>query len=99
MRIRIDPKVALVAFAAAAAYFALARLGLHLASVSPSASPVWPATGFAVAAVSLWGRGALIGVAIGAFFANLISAAPASSAPGIMAGNALEAWVGAWLLS
>ena len=29
-------------------YFWLVKLGLTLASINPSASPVWPATGFAL---------------------------------------------------
>src|SRR5215207_5885873 len=36
-------------------YFALAKGGLALASISPSATPIWPPTGFALAAVLLWG--------------------------------------------
>ncbi len=38
-----------------ATYFVLAKLGLELASVNPSATPIWPPTGFALAAVLLWG--------------------------------------------
>lgn len=36
-------------------YFVLAKLGLQLASVNPSASPIWPPTGLALAAVLLGG--------------------------------------------
>ena len=35
------------------AYFALAYLGLRLASINPSATPIWPPTGLAMAAI-LW---------------------------------------------
>lgn len=37
------------------AYFIFARLGLGLASINPSATPIWPPTGLAIAAVLLWG--------------------------------------------
>jgi hypothetical protein len=33
----------------ALAYFVLAKLGLRLASVNPSATPIWPPTGIALA--------------------------------------------------
>ena len=36
-----------------ASYFVLAKLGLRLASINPSASPIWPPTGLALAAVLL----------------------------------------------
>src|SRR5258708_37153941 len=36
-------------------YFALAKGGLALASIHPSATPIWPPTGVALAAVLLWG--------------------------------------------
>ncbi len=41
--------------AIAAGYFVLAKLGLALASLHPSASPIWPPTGFALAVVLLRG--------------------------------------------
>ena len=40
----------------ALAYFVLAKLGLRLASINPSATPIWPPTGIALAAVLLWGQ-------------------------------------------
>ena len=41
--------------AIALAYFILAKVGLALASLHPSASPIWPPTGFALAIVLLRG--------------------------------------------
>ena len=41
--------------AVGAVYFVLAKIGLTLASINSSASPIWPATGFALAAVLMWG--------------------------------------------
>ena len=43
-------------FVLAIAYFLLAKLGLELASLHPSASPVWPPSGLALAAFLLWGK-------------------------------------------
>jgi integral membrane sensor domain MASE1 len=39
------------------AYFTFAGLGLHLASINPSATPIWPPTGLAIAAILLWAIG------------------------------------------
>ena len=36
-------------------YFVLAKSGLALALIHPSASPIWPPTGFGLAAIVLWG--------------------------------------------
>ena len=36
-------------------YFVLAKSGLALALIHPSASAIWPPTGFALAAIVLWG--------------------------------------------
>ena len=33
------------------AYFTFAGLGLQLASINPSATPIWPPTGLAIAAI------------------------------------------------
>ncbi|WP_457418196.1 CHASE domain-containing protein [Roseateles sp. P5_E7] len=90
----------------AALYYAAARLGLLLAFEGSNASPVWPPSGLAVAALFLRGRGLLAGVALGAFSANAaVFAANSASLPtvlgasaAIMVGNCLEAWLGAYLL-
>ena len=37
------------------AYFTFAGLGLQLASINPSVTPIWPPTGLAIAAILLWG--------------------------------------------
>lgn len=54
---------------AAAIYLLVAASGIALASLSPGLPPVWPAAGFALAIMLMWGYGTCIGVAIGAFFA------------------------------
>ncbi len=81
----------------AAAYFALARLGLALAVVNASVSPVWPPTGLAIAALLLFGMRAWPGIFLGAFTANLLTTGFDAAAIGIAAGNTLEATAVAWL--
>ena len=80
-------------------YFAAARLGLLLATVHGSVSPVWPATGVAIAALILGGQRMWPGVALGAFLANALTPVPLVAVAGIAAGNTLEAVVGAWLFA
>jgi PAS domain S-box-containing protein len=74
-----------------ACYFVLARLGLLLAVIHPSASPVWPATGFAFAAVLLFGIRVWPALFIAAFLANVTASGGVSSSLAISAGNTLEA--------
>jgi PAS domain S-box-containing protein len=77
-------------------YFVLAKGGLMLALVHPSASPVWPATGFAIASVLLWGPQLAPAIFVGAFLANLGDGA-FGTALAIASGNTLEAIVAAYL--
>ena len=51
-------------------YFALAKIGLMLASINPSASPIWPPTGLALAALLLRGYRVWPAILVGAFAAN-----------------------------
>lgn len=83
--------------AAALAYFALARLGLTFAEIQESASPVWPASGFAVAALAIGGWRLFPSILVGAFAANALTGGFATALP-IAAGNTLEALAGAWLI-
>jgi len=78
---------------AALIYFLCARLGLAFATLQESASPVWPASGFAVALLILAGPRAWPAVAIGAFLANALTGGWAS-ALFITIGNTLEAVLG-----
>lgn len=79
-------------------YFAAARLGLALDPVSAFAALVWPASGIALAALTLGGRRLWPGVALGAFLANVVNGAHPLTAAGIAAGNTLAAAAGAALL-
>ena len=88
-------------------YYGAARLGLLLAFKKTNASPVWPPSGFAFAAVLLLGYRVWPGIMIGAFIANLLvfltnqvadptTIVVASLTVGI--GNTLEAVSGRFLL-
>jgi PAS domain S-box-containing protein len=80
------------------AYVALAKLGLALASINPSASPIWPPTGLAVAAVLLCGYRVWPAVFIGAFVVNVTTAGSPGTSFAIALGNTLECVVTAALL-
>src|ERR1043166_4935064 len=55
-------------------YFVLAKFGLALASLHPSASPIWPPTGFALAVVLLRGYRVWPAIFIAALIANATTA-------------------------
>src|ERR1051325_902776 len=82
----------------AAVYFACGKLGLSLALVNPSASTVWPPTGFALAALLLWGYRLWPGVFLGAFLVNITTQGSPATSLGIATGNTLEALLGAWMI-
>jgi len=83
----------------AAGYFVLAKSGLALASLHPSASPVWPPSGFALAALLLWGNRLWPVIATSAFLANLTTFGSFSTSALIAAGNTFEALATALLLN
>jgi PAS domain S-box-containing protein len=82
----------------AGAYFVLAKLGLQLASINISATPVWPATGLALAAVLLGSYRIAPAIFIGALAANITTAGTLYTASAIALGNTLEGVIGAWLV-
>ena len=55
-------------------YFIAGKLGLMLASLHASASPVWPPAGIALAALLLLGYRAWPAIFIGAFLVNVTTA-------------------------
>ena len=93
---RIPHSVTLVLLTVA--YIAVGRLGLLLAFANENASPVWPPTGLAIAALLLIGYRAWPAVAIGAFVVNLYNSGSIPASAVIAAGNTLEALVAAWLI-
>ena len=80
-------------------YFAAAKLGLLLAAISPSATPVWPPTGIAFAACLVLGYRVWPAIFVGAFLANLTTAGSVGTSLAIAAGNTLEALAGAYLVN
>jgi len=85
--------------AIALVYFAVARLSLMFASINPSASPIWPPAGLALAVILLRGYRAWPGVLLGAFAANATTAGTLATSAVIGGGNTLEALAGAWALN
>src|SRR5881397_2070680 len=98
---RALPRIALDAaliVAVAVTYLVAAKLGLLLATIGVTVTLVWPASGVAVAALVLLGDRLVIGVALGAFLANVTTAAPLPVAIAAAVGNSLEALVASQLL-
>jgi PAS domain S-box-containing protein len=83
----------------AGVYFLAAKLGLSLASLNASVSPVWPPTGVAIALVLWLGYRAAPGVLLGALLANyLLTDVSFATAAGISIGNTLEAITAGYLV-
>ncbi len=91
----------------AAIYYAAARLGLLLAFEKTNASPIWPPSGIAFAAVILRGPRIWPGILLGAFLANLtvflhnqVGSTWVVFAVSLLiaAGNTAEALVGGFLI-
>src|SRR6266516_3336982 len=80
-------------------YFIAGKLGLMLASLHASASPVWPPAGIALAGSLLLGYRAWPAIFIGAFLVNVTIAGNVATSFAIATGNTLEALVGAWLVN
>src|SRR6516164_1538875 len=85
--------------AVAITYFAVAKLSLVLASVHPSATPIWPPTGFALAAVLLLRYRIWPAIFVAAFIANATTAGSTYTSLAIATGNTLESVVGAYLIN
>jgi PAS domain S-box-containing protein len=83
----------------ALAYFALAKLGLAVASINPSASPIWPPSGFALAAVLLWGARIWPAVFVAALAVNVLTTGSVGTSLAIALGNTLECLVTGFLLN
>jgi two-component sensor histidine kinase len=80
-------------------YIGLAKLSLALASIHPSASPIWPPTAYALGAVLLLGYRVSPAIFFGALIANATTAGSISTSLAIATGNTLESLVGAYLLN
>ncbi|HMB37130.1 MAG TPA: MASE1 domain-containing protein [Methylomirabilota bacterium] len=82
-----------------AIYLLAAKLGLRLAFVHASATPVWPAAGIALAALLIRGTRMWPAIFVGAFLANVTTAGSVSTSLGIAVGNTLEAVLGTYLVT
>ena len=80
-------------------YVGLAKLSLALASIHPSATPIWPPTGYALGVVLLLGYQVSPAIFLGAFMANVTTAGSIATSLGIAGGNALESLIGAYLIN
>jgi PAS domain S-box-containing protein len=79
-------------------YLAAGKLGLSVPFTSGNVSPVWPASGVALASVLLWGYEVWPAIALAAFFVNFLSPIPTLSCIGIALGNTSSALVGGYLV-
>ena len=78
-------------------YFLAATLGLQFATTFKAVSPVWPASGLAVALLLHFGLRMWLAIALGAFAANVLVLGPGIALI-IAGGNTLEAIAGAMIL-
>src|SRR5215813_9758386 len=81
-----------------ALYLAAGKLGLAVPFTSGNVSPVWPASGVALASVLLWGWAVWPAIALGAFFVNFLTPIPIASSVGLALGNTSSALVGGYLV-
>src|SRR5437016_9731619 len=80
-------------------YFLAGKLGLKLAFLHVSASPVWPPAGIALAALLVLGYRTWPAIFLGAFLVNVTTAGNIATSLCIATGNTLEALCGAWLVN
>src|SRR6266700_6745462 len=80
-------------------YFLAGKLGLKLAFLHASASPVWPPAGVALGALLVLGYRTWPAIFVGAFLVNVTTAGNFGTSLAIAAGNTLEAVCGAWLVN
>src|SRR5258707_12828466 len=80
-------------------YVGLAKLSLALASIHPSATPIWPPTGYALAVVLLLGYRISPAIFLGALVANVTTAGSVGTSLAIPTGNTLKSLVGAYLIN
>ena len=90
---------ALELIAVAVAYFGLAVSGSLIPWINPTATPLWPPTGLALALVLLRGYRIWPAIFVGAFFATLVGSGSLSEAACIALGTPVAALAGAWLIN
>jgi signal transduction histidine kinase/ActR/RegA family two-component response regulator len=80
-------------------YFVVGYFSLKLAFANPSASPVWPPAGIAIAALLIFGYRVWPAIFVGAFLFNAVTAGNLFTSFAIATGNTVEAVCAAWLLN
>jgi len=80
-------------------YLTLAKFSLVLASINPSASPIWPPTGFALASVLLLEYSVWPAIFLGSLIANATTAGSIYTSLAIASGNTVECVIGAFLIN
>ncbi len=80
-------------------YYISGKFGLSLAIVHPSATPIWPPTGIAIATFLLLGYWATPIIFLGAFFINFTTAGTVLTSLSIATGNTLEGLFAAYLIN
>jgi PAS domain S-box-containing protein len=85
--------------AIAMAYFGLAVSGLLIPWINPTATPLWPPTGLAMALVLLRGYRIWPAILVGAFFSTVVGNGALAEAACIALGTPIAALAGAWLIN
>ncbi len=91
-------RLLLVSLVVAALYLFSAKLGLLLAVVQKNATPVWPPTGIAIAAMLIFGYRIWPGIFLGAFVVNLFTDITLLTSFALASGNTLESVVAVYLV-
>jgi PAS domain S-box-containing protein len=83
----------------ATAYFGLAVSGLLVPWINPTATPLWPPTGLALALMLLRGYRIWPAILVGAFFSSVVGGGALSEAVCIALGTPIAALAGTWLIN
>ena len=86
-------------FAIAGAYFGLAVSGLLIPWINPTATPLWPPTGVALALMLIRGYRIWPAIFVGGFFATAVGGGALSEAACIALGTPIAALAGTWLIN
>lgn len=80
-------------------YFFLGYFGLSLATINRNASPIWPASGFALGVLTIFGRQYAPAILIGSLLVNYSVETPVIGLIGVAFGNMIEAYFGSMIVS
>ena len=98
-RVRHALRYCVEALILGAVYFGIAKASLGFASINPSATPIWPPTGLALAILILRGPQYWPAILVAAFLTNLTTAGTIQTSVAIAIGNTLEAVVAMHLVN